>query len=225
MAAEAVRKRIFLLSPARVDGKRAALVMNQAAQFELARRLRGPAGVALGEVFAFMSGLYFRGKLSYAEHFAQRTSGIHGSYVITSNAGLRPSSMPVVVSHIREFASVPIDPEEPRYAVPLRTSAAKLLNLLPADYDVVLLGSIASAKYFEILVECFGERLLFPEEFIGRGDMSRGGLLLRAVRSNTELQYLRAVHALSRTGKRPPKLERIGRGTVSGSGKTRGQSK
>src|SRR6266853_118967 len=51
-------------------------------------------------------------------------------------------------------------------------------GLLPADAAIVLLGSIASAKYVEPLLAVLGERLLFPPSFVGRGDMSRGGLLL-----------------------------------------------
>ena len=37
--------------------------------------------------------------------------------------------------------------------------------------------------------ESFGERLLFPSAFAGRGDMSRGSLMLRAVRESSELAY------------------------------------
>ena len=43
--------------------------MSDRATFDLAVRLRGPGGAALGEVFSFMSGLYFRGKLAYARTF------------------------------------------------------------------------------------------------------------------------------------------------------------
>jgi len=50
-----------------------------------------------------------------------------------------------------------------------------------------------------------GERLLFPPAFIGRGDMSRGGLLLRCVESGTELPYAPVIGA-PRHGKRPERL-------------------
>ena len=58
------------------------------------RRCARPSGAPLGDLFSFMSGLYFRGKLTYARRFARPPepdnpivgSGIH---VITPNAGLR----------------------------------------------------------------------------------------------------------------------------------------
>jgi hypothetical protein len=74
------------------------------------------------------------------------------------------------------------------------------------ECDVVLLGSIATNKYAEILLESFGQQLKFPREFIGRGDMSRGGLMLRAVRSGQELEYVALSEVGSRRGRRPPKL-------------------
>ena len=63
--------RIFLLSPANCGGIRAKIVASPAATFDLATRLRSPAGAPLGEVFSFVSGLYFRGKLAYARRFAR----------------------------------------------------------------------------------------------------------------------------------------------------------
>jgi hypothetical protein len=69
----------------------------------------------------------------------------------------------------------------------------------------VLLGSIATGKYADILMEAMGERLVFPREFVGRGDMSRGGLLLRQVREGRELEYIPVAGAV-RHGQRPPKL-------------------
>ena len=71
---------------------------------------------------------------------------------------------------------------------------------------MVLLGSIASDKYVDVLLASFGERLWFPQEFVGRGDMSRGGLLLRCVASAAELTYIRVAGAV-RTGQRPPRLK------------------
>jgi hypothetical protein len=70
---------------------------------------------------------------------------------------------------------------------------------------VVLLGSIASKKYVAVLGAVFGDRLLFPSDFVGRGDMSRGGLLLRAARAGAELAY-EPVLGAQRHGKRPPRL-------------------
>ena len=57
----------------------------------------------------------------------------------------------------------------------------------------------------EALLSVFGERLTFPLDFVGRGDMSRGGLLLRCVRAERELTYV-PVSGAVRHGPRPPKL-------------------
>ena len=71
---------------------------------------------------------------------------------------------------------------------------------------VGLTGSIATGKYANILIDAFGERLRFPIDFVGRGDMSRGGLLLRCAQEGRQLEYQAVVGAV-RHGKRPPKLE------------------
>ena len=74
-----------------------------------------------------------------------------------------------------------------------------------ASWQVVLLGSVASGKYVEPLTEVFGERLVFPAEFVGRGDMSRGGLLLRSVADGRELDYV-PLEGAARHGPRPARL-------------------
>jgi len=205
--------RIFLLSPANCSGLRARMVLSERAQFDLARRLRGPQGVAIGEVFAFVSGLYFKGKLAYALAFARppdpgaEITG-SGALVITPNAGLRPVETAVTADALRAFAGVDIAANDPRYRAPLLASARALDEEIGPDCDVVLLGSIASAKYVDILTSVFGARLRFPVDFVGRGDMSRGGLLLRCVRSGEELTYV-PVEGAVRHGPRPPKLTPI----------------
>lgn len=186
------------------------MVLSPRATFPLARRLREPAGAPLGEVMSFMSGLYFRGKLAYAEAFARPADGGAGVLVITQDAGLRPPTTPVTTETLRQAAGVDIDVRNPRYRQPLETSAAALASRLAPTDEVVLLGSIASSKYVDVLTAIFGERLLFPDEFVGRGDMSRGGLLLRCVQAGLELTYVPVVGAV-RTGARPPKLEPLGR--------------
>jgi hypothetical protein len=204
-------KRIFILSPAKTTGKRAALLFNERASFELARRVRTEAGAPLGEVFSFLSGLYFRGKLSYATHFAAAQPRARGCYVITADAGLMPHDAPVTLARLQRFSEAAIDPAEPRYRRPLEATLGDVGRLLPAESQVVLLGSIATGKYVDILQACFGDRLVFPKEFVGRGDMSRGGLLLRAVQANAELEYVSLSAVASRTGKRPPKLAPVPR--------------
>lgn len=204
--------RVFLLSPANCSGRRAKVVLSERAQFDLAVRLRAQ-GAAIGEVFAFVSGLYFKGKLAYALAFAQPPepgSDLTGSgaLVITPCAGLRPAETVVTPDAIRAFARVDIASNDPRYRKPLVASARALDDEVGPDCDVVLLGSIASAKYVDVLTEVFGERLRFPHEFVGRGDMSRGGLLLRSVQAGQELTYVPVAGAV-RHGPRPPKLEPV----------------
>ena len=207
------RGRIFLLSPANCNGPRAQMVLSERATFDLARRLRAPEGAAIGEVFAFVSGLYFKGKLAYALNFARPPEpgaplAGSGALVITPTAGLRPAETRVTGDALRAFAGVDIAANDPRYRGPLLASARALNDEIGPECEVVLLGSIASAKYVDVLIDVFGDRLLFPIEFVGRGDMSRGGLLLRCVRGGEELTYV-PVKGAVRHGPRPPKLAPI----------------
>jgi hypothetical protein len=200
--------RVFLLSPAHAGGERARLLVSERAGFDLARRIRTPEGVPLAEVYAFLSGLYFRGKLAYATAFAAPPRGAAeaGVLVITPGAGLQSPATPVTLETLRAFAAVEIALANARYREPLAASASALCARLGARCDVVLLGSIASPKYVEPLAEVFGSRLVFPADFVGRGDMSRGGLLLRCVRAKRELAYVPIAGAV-RHGVRPPRLE------------------
>jgi len=202
--------RVFLLSPANCGGKRARIVMSERATFDLALRLRD-GGAPLGEVFSFLSGLYFRGKLAYARAFVRSPdpeSAISGAgvFVITPTAGLRSVDTVVTLDALRAFAKVDVSPENPRYRRPLERSAKQIAADIGPDCDVVLLGSIASAKYVDVLQGIFGGRLVFPREFVGRGDMSRGGLMLRSASAGEELQYIPVAGAVRR-GQRPPRLD------------------
>ncbi len=173
--------------------------------------MRTPQGAPLGEVFSFLSGLYFRGKLTYARRFARPAPGLEGCYVITSDAGLASPDEPVTLERLQRFSQTPIDVNDPRYVRPLEVSVHGILQRLPPQGQVVLLGSIATGKYVSILREHFGARLAFPADFAGRGDMSRGGLMLRAVGAGVELEYAPIAEAASRTGKRRARLERARR--------------
>jgi hypothetical protein len=188
--------RIFLLSPAHCGGKRAELLLREQAAFPLAVRIRSPTGVTLGEAFSFLSGLYFRGKLAYAERFARPPAGARGVQVITTDRGLLSGDSPVWVEDLRRFGTVDIDQDHPSYRLPLERDTRVLGQLENAE--VVLLGSVATGKYVDVLLEIMGERLLFPTDFVGRGDMSRGALLLRAVRNNAELTYQPVAGAIRR---------------------------
>jgi hypothetical protein len=198
--------RVFVLSPAYAGGRRAQMIMSERAQFDLARRLRSENPPTLGEVFAFLSGLYFRGKLAYANAFAPPRRKRSAVLVITPTRGLVPAATPIGLADLQEFAQVDIDDADPRYREPLERDVKRLAKTLPPDSEIVLLGSIATAKYVNVLLEHFGPRLCFPADFVGRGDMSRGGLLLRCAVDGCELPYISVAGAV-RKGKRPPKLE------------------
>jgi hypothetical protein len=152
-----------------------------------------------------MSQLYFRGKLSYARAFAAPPPGCSGVFVITPGQGLLAPERTITLADLRAFAEVPIDHENAGYRRPLERDSWRLLELAGASSSVVLLGSIATAKYAEILLGVFGRSLLFPSEFVGRGDMSRGGLMLRAAEAGQELAYEPLAGAVLH-GKRPIKL-------------------
>ncbi len=188
-------------------GERMALVLSPRAAFPLARAVR-EEGAPLGELFRFASGLYFRGKLAYAEAFARAPSGVPGALVIVPGAGLVPPGVRVREADVRGFAAVRVDAKEPRFRRPLERDALLLAARLAPEDEVVLLGSIASDKYVAPLLAVFAERLLFPAAFVGRGDMSRGGLMLRAARALAELEYL-PVQGAVRHGPRPPRLPRL----------------
>jgi hypothetical protein len=157
--------------------------------------------VPIGELFAHMSGLYFRGKLTYAQRFGP-------AFVITPDQGLVPAEMPVTREVLVRFGGADIHLENSAYRRPLEATARLLADHADADVEFVLLGSVASAKYVDVLGGIFGSRLVFPSDFVGRGDMSRGGLLLRAAAAGQELRYEPVLGAV-RHGSRPPKLEPI----------------
>jgi hypothetical protein len=101
---------------------------------------------------------------------------------------------------------VQVDAAEPRFTAPLQATAAALP--LSEPFEVVILGSIATGKYVEALLPVFGEHLLFPVDFIGRGDMSRGALMLRCAASGDELRYV-PVRGSVRKGRRAPKVSSV----------------
>jgi hypothetical protein len=166
--------------------------------------LRG-VGASIADVFTFLSGLYFRGKMAYANAFARTSRGLSGALVITPTRGLVDAQSRVTLDDLLEFAEVDIDQDDPRYRKPLERDARRLAARLSAQADVVLLGSVATGKYVDILLANFRDRLRFPADFVGRGDMSRGGLMLRCAADRQELSYI-AVAGAVRSGKRPPKL-------------------
>src|SRR5262245_16956980 len=153
---EAMQSQVFLLSPAFCGGRRAAMLLNPRSSMALAQQL-AEGTLTLGAAFAFMSGLYFRGKLAYAEKFGRGTDTAHPIYVITPTRGLQPPATPVTAKLLREFATVDVDEGDRRYRRPLDRDLEQL-NAATADAGtrVILLGSIATGKYVEALTKAFG---------------------------------------------------------------------
>jgi hypothetical protein len=193
---------IFLLSPAYCGGRRAAIMLRPGSQIDVAQRLRSET-LTLADAFSFMSGLYFRGKIAYARAFAPAGS----TFVITPTRGLQSPDAVVTEDVLREFAGVDISSDDVRYREPLERDLRTLSARIQAESRVVLLGSVATGKYVDALVRCLGARVHFPPSFIGRGDMSRGGLLLRHAASGIELEYSVMDQAAQRRGPRPPRLD------------------
>jgi hypothetical protein len=198
---------VFLLSPAYCGGRRAGYLLREGSTMTMAAKLAAGT-LTLGEAFSFMSGLYFRGKLAYAQTFGRHEASV---LVITPTRGLLPPHALVTADLLREFAGVDVDADDRRYRRPLDRSVRTLARTLSPAARIILLGSIATGKYVDVLTRAFGERLHFPSDFVGRGDMSRGGLMLRCVSSKTELTYTPLLPEVRRHGARPPKLEPLPR--------------
>ena len=112
--------------------------------------------------------------------------------IIAPGFGLVSPEWPLTAERLRRLARTPVDPARRAYSGPLRRHARELASRLPAAARVVLLGSIATGKYLDLLLPILGERLLFPRTFAGTGDMRRGALMLRAAASGEELEYAAA---------------------------------
>jgi hypothetical protein len=194
---------VFLLSPAFCGGRRASILLNPKSEAATVREFRSGT-MTLGRAFAFMSGLYFRGKLAYAERFGD-------AFVITPTRGLQSPSLPFNLRLLREFAVGDVSIDNPEYRVALEKDVKSLSRKIGRQGQVVLLGSVASGKYVDVLLPILGSRLQYPTSFVGRGDMSRGGLLLRSAASGVELEYGALVAGVRPRGPRPPKLDPLTR--------------
>src|SRR6266496_4604265 len=152
------RRCIFLLSPAYAGGERARMILSDRAEFELAQKLRSKRGAPIAKVFTFLSGLYFRGKVAYATAFARPATGMPGVFVITPTRGLVDASTRIRLDDLREFATVDIHGDDPRYRAPIERDARVLAQKLPPRSEIILLGSIATEKYVNLLLARFCHR-------------------------------------------------------------------
>lgn len=178
--------KVFLLSPASLNGQRAKQLLSPEASFDTALRYRSPEGVPVEEAYSFLSSLYFRGKIAYARRFAEPGSE---ALVIAPGFGFVPEGWRLTAERAETLRRTPIDLKNPDYCEPMRQHAEMLRDSLPDGARVVLLGSIATGKYVDLLQPVLGKRLVFPSCFVGIGDMSRGSVMLRAVREEQELEY------------------------------------
>jgi hypothetical protein len=189
--------KIFLISPANLSGLRAKQLASPRAKFDAAVKYRSPEGVPIADAFAFMSALYFRGKIAYARHFADPPEGI---FIITSGYGLVPPEWALTEERMKRMQKIDVDVSARNYTKPLREHALQLASMLADDAQVILLGSVATGKYVDVLRPILGKWLRFPKVFAGLGDMARGGLMLRAVRADKELEYTTLDAPRHRTG-------------------------
>lgn len=183
--------KLFLLSPANLSGLRAKQLTSPRAKFDLAVKYRSEDGVPVGDAFAFMSSLYFRGKVAYARTFAVPSPivGGDGIFIITSGYGLVPPDWRMNEERFKRMKKIDIDVSIRGFTKPLREHAELLQRALEPDAEVILLGSVATGKYVDVLRPILGDHLRFPKAFAGLGDMARGGLMLRAARAGKELEY------------------------------------
>jgi len=199
MPAPSSRPRVFLISPATAHGPRAASLRRPGADSGLARQLR-EEGVPLGDVFSFLSGLYFRGKLEYARAFARLPqAGREGIHIITMTDGLVSPDVRISTGDLERYALC--GEGALSAALVLERTATALAQRLGHAADVVLLGSVSTGKYTDVLAPIFGERLLFPRDVLHIGQLARGALFLRRAQDRHELEYT-PVSEIVRAGRR-----------------------
>ncbi len=153
----------------------------------------------LGDVFSFLSGLYFRGKLEYARAFARAPDVHDGIHVITMTDGLVSPDARIFAGDLERYARC-ADGTAAAVAV-LEQTAVRLSDRLGSETEVVLLGSVSTGKYTDLLAPIFRDRLLFPRDVLHIGQLARGALLLRHARERHELDYI-PVSEIVRTGRR-----------------------
>ncbi len=197
--------RIFLLSPAKAGGRRYSILTSDKANFELALKFRA-GSATLGEIYSFISGLYFRGKMAYAGAFGAIPGQSSNALVIVPGLGLLPPETVFSLEQLRATAEIDVDEDNPVHQDALLAAAGSVDRATGHQCSFVLLGSVASAKYTTALLKVLDHRLLFPAEFVGRGDMSRGGIMLRSAASGQELTYI-PVNGAQLRGPRPARLD------------------
>ena len=201
----ATRFSCFRLRAAAARGLR---LIDGSSASSLAQQLQTESGAPLCEVFAFLSSLYFRGKLAYARAFARPPHAMRGVFIVTPGAGLCTKRR--------------LSPRRPRRVCGGRGRSRNPHFVAPLLRDVQALVASASStrasccsaaslrQVRRAAAAGVRERLLFPADFVGRGDMSRGGLCCAPRAKASELDYLPVLGA-TRHGPRAARLPRIAR--------------
>lgn len=194
---------VFLLSPANLSGTRARQMISPRAMSAAGIAYRSQDGVRIADAFTFMSALYFRGKHAYVRAFAAPHPRIgETAYVIAPGYGLVTLDWRLDQEKMKKLARTKIDVRSRAYTAPLRRACRELESKLEPEDIVVLLGSVASGKYVDVLEPIFGARLRFPRIFAGMGDMQRGSVMLKAAAAKRELEYVDLTHARHRVKER-----------------------
>ena len=123
--------------------------------------------------------------------------------MITASQGLLSPERIITRQDLLDISSAPVDANDPRYRIPLERDARILCDAMGEHCEAVLLGSIATPKYVEPLSSVFGSRLMYPADFLGLGDMSRGALMLRCAREALQLQYSPVANLPSKNSRSP----------------------
>jgi hypothetical protein len=143
----------------------------------------------LGEVFSFLSGLYFRGKLEYARVFARAAGGdAREVHIITMTDGLVSPDAVISSADLERYADY--QGSAPATTSPLEATVRALRDRVGSDAEVVLLGSVGTGKYTDVLVPILGRQLLFPPDVLHAGQLARGAIFLRRAQAGQELEYV-----------------------------------
>ena len=143
---------------------------------------------------------------TYASRFGRPPPSLPPALVITPTRGLQSPSLPISRSLIEEFAS--LDWHRPTRAFWIRSSRVRVSFVHRSSQRCAWSCSGASRRAGTSSRWRASSRAgcNYPAEFVGRGDMSRGGLLLRHAEEGRELDYVPLAAGLTRHGAKPPKL-------------------
>ena len=118
------------------------MLLNPGANFELAAKLRAGAAT-LGEVYSFISGLYFRGKVAYSDAFGSAPQDLPPAVVIVQGLGLLPLQTLMTAEKLTAAGAVSIERDHIAYRTALLRDAKAVKSASGASCQFVLLGMTA----------------------------------------------------------------------------------